>query len=688
MAVLTWLHLSDWHQRGNEFDRKEVRDKLLDDIERCRGRFPALQRVDIVFFTGDLAFSGKPEEFDTAAQQLLDPVLKKVDRKPEHLFVIPGNHDLDRDILTSMIPDVRKSPTDRKQFQELIKEGNARMFAEFPFAAFKIWFGKYGAKGGGGFGSAEVVTVGGAKIGVLGCNSALMCGRNLDRDDKIDDEAKLAVGMEQIHDGLRMIREADLRIGLIHHPFNWLRDYERYDIEQEMMKVCHFILRGHEHNTQINIVPGTAGQGVIVQGGACYDGKHPVRPRYANAYNFVNYDTETHGFDVYCRKWDDDTNEWNDDHNNGADGVYKFSAPHNALKKGSRGKGSVGLSGKPRNPRQHDLPTIRQTYLNYVCRRWENLEMRGISRTSKTEAVRLDEVYVSLAAERETVQHRIPADRITDDPAMEDIEAEQNRQRGSENYLPVGPSKFGMTGERRTERIGLAEALRENRSLVVLGDPGAGKTTLARFLARRFALAYLEGSERVLVPVQALPAPQNPTPQVLHTEDYGEARLPLLLRVADFAEALRENRNLRLRDFLKHARGEAEISDTETAALFEEALTQGRALVILDGLDEVAQTADRGRIARRINDFVNGIDARNRMLVTSRIAGYPAAKLDGPFFPVTMRDMEFAQIQRFVTSRVIAYSRDQTPGAGAQELLRRVHGRLRRSWMRCSAMRG
>ena len=32
MARLTWLHLSDWHQRGPDFDRGVVRDALIDDI--------------------------------------------------------------------------------------------------------------------------------------------------------------------------------------------------------------------------------------------------------------------------------------------------------------------------------------------------------------------------------------------------------------------------------------------------------------------------------------------------------------------------------------------------------------------------------------------------------------------------------------------------------------------------------
>jgi len=50
MAGLCWLHLSDWHQKGPDFDRIVVRDKLIDDI-RNRGKIDSrLEHVDFVVF--------------------------------------------------------------------------------------------------------------------------------------------------------------------------------------------------------------------------------------------------------------------------------------------------------------------------------------------------------------------------------------------------------------------------------------------------------------------------------------------------------------------------------------------------------------------------------------------------------------------------------------------------------------
>jgi hypothetical protein len=32
MSKVTWLHISDWHQKGEDFGRQVVRDLLMKDI--------------------------------------------------------------------------------------------------------------------------------------------------------------------------------------------------------------------------------------------------------------------------------------------------------------------------------------------------------------------------------------------------------------------------------------------------------------------------------------------------------------------------------------------------------------------------------------------------------------------------------------------------------------------------------
>jgi 3',5'-cyclic AMP phosphodiesterase CpdA len=92
----SWIHLSDWHQKGASFDRKVVRDALLEDIRNRTKISEELGKLDFAIFSGDLAFSGKDTEYESARHELIDPVLSACGLTPDQFLIVPGNHDLER----------------------------------------------------------------------------------------------------------------------------------------------------------------------------------------------------------------------------------------------------------------------------------------------------------------------------------------------------------------------------------------------------------------------------------------------------------------------------------------------------------------------------------------------------------------------------------------------------------------
>src|SRR5512137_1027717 len=109
MTGATWLHLSDWHQSGSEFDRQVVRRALLKDIRERARISPDLEKIDFVVFSGDLAYNGKSEEYLAAKEQFFQPILDACGLNPEQLFIVPGNHDLDRKQF-ELLPSGLKKP--------------------------------------------------------------------------------------------------------------------------------------------------------------------------------------------------------------------------------------------------------------------------------------------------------------------------------------------------------------------------------------------------------------------------------------------------------------------------------------------------------------------------------------------------------------------------------------------------
>jgi predicted MPP superfamily phosphohydrolase len=104
-ADLVFVHLSDIHfRRGMVGDRhdqdKMLRNELQLDLRRLRTRLP---RFDGLIISGDIAFGGKREEYEYAADWI-ETIRELLGCNHKGLMVILGNHDVDRDAIPDGSP--------------------------------------------------------------------------------------------------------------------------------------------------------------------------------------------------------------------------------------------------------------------------------------------------------------------------------------------------------------------------------------------------------------------------------------------------------------------------------------------------------------------------------------------------------------------------------------------------------
>jgi predicted MPP superfamily phosphohydrolase len=95
--MLTFIHLSDIHfspgDNASQFDlNQHIRRALLDDLA---ARPADAANYDALLITGDIAYNGKKEEYETA-KQFLAEVYGKTGLSMKETYVVPGNHDVDR----------------------------------------------------------------------------------------------------------------------------------------------------------------------------------------------------------------------------------------------------------------------------------------------------------------------------------------------------------------------------------------------------------------------------------------------------------------------------------------------------------------------------------------------------------------------------------------------------------------
>ena len=192
MSGVTWLHLSDWHQKGADTNRDLQVKKLLDDIRQRRQRIAScLDRVDFVVFSGDVAFSGTAKEYEAAEECLLKPLREALGLSADRLFFVPGNHDLER----NRIPVSLQDPLiDEQNADEWLREKLG--IIRTPFTEYARFVERINPKQkSADYASSLSIDVEGKIITLLGLNSAWMCARNRTAAGEIDDKTHLVVGL-------------------------------------------------------------------------------------------------------------------------------------------------------------------------------------------------------------------------------------------------------------------------------------------------------------------------------------------------------------------------------------------------------------------------------------------------------------------------------------------------------------
>jgi len=271
---VTWLHISDFHiQGGDAYDRDIVLRTLVKSVRRFRereGRGP-----DLVFVTGDVAFSGKPDEY-ALATQFFDELLSATQLQRTNLFVVPGNHDIDR----RWGVQLSRTLDSRSDADDYFAPGVPKLHLIYKLGSFLNWYRGYfeGIRmmpEDSTCGPVELVEVRGEKLGILPINSALFC-----QDDS--DHNKLFVGRRCLEPALGQLKALDptIRIALVHHPLDWLSSFERQNIRSSLIDHVDVILQGHLHEAGIAAVSMWTGRNLYCAAGAAYQTRERPNTAY------------------------------------------------------------------------------------------------------------------------------------------------------------------------------------------------------------------------------------------------------------------------------------------------------------------------------------------------------------------------------------------------------------------------
>ncbi len=277
-SAVTWLHVSDFHLTdGAPYDQEVILRSLVESVKRFRqeGHAP-----DLIFATGDIAKNGKAREYEQATQ-FFDALLKAAGLGKERLFIVPGNHDVDRKMGKGLLRTLESN----EDADEYFDPETPPPHLTFKFQAFSAWFNGY-FSGIRSFPAdttcslPEVVSVRNCRVAILPLNSALFSLGD-------DDYQKLFIGRRCLDKAKKQLQvlESDVKIALLHHPLDWLSQVERSNIRSTLGNLVDLLLHGHCHETDTeSIVSANGGYLKLAAGAAWQTRQWPNRALYATYY--------------------------------------------------------------------------------------------------------------------------------------------------------------------------------------------------------------------------------------------------------------------------------------------------------------------------------------------------------------------------------------------------------------------
>lgn len=249
------LHISDIHFRTPDCltprldPERAYRTRLLQDV---RKRTRDLGPVGAILVSGDIAFKGHAQEYE-AALEWLKELAEACECSLERVFVTPGNHDVDRSVITKTTSvrnaqqaiitadDAKRERVLREQFTDA-DTGRHLLASHAAYNDFAKFFGCQVYTPENLYWTKDLHLELGVRLRIHGLTSTLLSGASG------NDDSRNCLYLSPLQTVLDF-EENVVNLVTCHHPPDWLLDQD--DVIDALNNRATLQLFGHKHRQRI-----------------------------------------------------------------------------------------------------------------------------------------------------------------------------------------------------------------------------------------------------------------------------------------------------------------------------------------------------------------------------------------------------------------------------------------------------
>lgn len=311
--VFTFLHFSDIHFNSWTKPEYDLDMELRNEMELDIKKIVEQEKLEVygIIICGDVAFSGQAYEYELA-QQFLNQLISKLKINEEHIFCVPGNHDVDQKVPKQSISLYalqklleRSEKTDLGTYLSMVSEDRKTKSDDLLYEPLKE-YNNFAGKYMGDFSSRkpnwrhEIENFDQKyKFVIYGLNSTMIS--NADDHNNNGQIRKMVIGRHQLPE--RHLNEVIMTV--CHHPPEDWKD----DMSTVLDRRVAIQLFGHRHEQVIdeNAYRIKIGTGAL----------QPSRKEggWEPRYNFLSIQIigDELNLVIYPRRWNDELGEFEAD---------------------------------------------------------------------------------------------------------------------------------------------------------------------------------------------------------------------------------------------------------------------------------------------------------------------------------------------------------------------------------------